>query len=200
MSIPSGIEYSLDDLGKSAIIYVDTRVFSEASILKTAYKLTDDYYIYLSRFSKQPDVFISAELRLKDLSENNMPLLEESCHDFCNILIDQEVRQIIQRETSTLRDTLVQKAFFEGCSSPQIWFILKIYQRNIDNSIYPKKAVADARMAYRDYCDISIEIADETLPKLTIKVKPKYQKNSRKIILEFWNYLLDLSCQIKMKG
>lgn len=78
--------------------------------------------------------------------------------------------------------------------------MLKIFSRNIDNSIYPKKAVADARMAYRNYCVFSIDICNNNLPKLTVKVKPKYQKNSRQIILEFWNYLLDLSCQIKMKG
>ena len=114
MSSPNGIEYSLDDLGKSATICIDTRVFSEASILKTAYKLTDEYYIYLSRFSENPDVFISAELRLKDFSKNSIPLLEESCRKFSNSLIDQEVRQIIQKETSKLRDTLVHKAFFEG--------------------------------------------------------------------------------------
>lgn len=77
--------------------------------------------------------------------------------------------------------------------------MLKKHTRDLDNSIYPKKAVADARMAYRSYCDFSIDAVSDPHPKLTIIVKPKYQDNSHQIIFEFWNYLLDLSCQIKME-
>lgn len=120
MSENSGIEYSLDDLGEYATISVDTRVFSEASILKTAYWLTDDYYIYLSRPHKDPAVLILAELRQKESSENSRDDLEAACRKFCNNLIDQEVRQIVQLETSTLRDSLVKKAFFEGRPLPTV--------------------------------------------------------------------------------
>jgi hypothetical protein len=77
--------------------------------------------------------------------------------------------------------------------------MLKTHPRFIDNTIYPKKAVADARMAYRNYCDFAIDTNGNHLPKLTVTVKPKYQDNSQQIILEFWNYLLDIACQIKME-
>jgi len=77
--------------------------------------------------------------------------------------------------------------------------MLKKHTRDLDNTIYPKKAVADARMAYRNYCDFSIDVTSGPLPKLTITVKPKYQDSSRQITLEFWNYLLGLACQIKME-
>jgi His-Xaa-Ser system protein HxsD len=118
MSDTGGIEYSLDDLGECATICVDTRVFSEASILKTAYWLTDEYYIYLSRDKKEPAIILSAELRLKEPSENSRNLLAIACRKFSNQLIDQEVRQFVQTETSVLRDTLVKKAFFEGHPRP----------------------------------------------------------------------------------
>lgn len=120
MSEISGIEYSLDDLGECATICVDTRVFSEASILKTAYWLTEDYYIYISRSPKDPAVILSAELRQKEPSENSHEMLEAACRKFSNNLIDQEVRQIVQLETSTLRDALVKKAFFEGRPRPTV--------------------------------------------------------------------------------
>jgi len=75
--------------------------------------------------------------------------------------------------------------------------MLKAHARFLDNTLYPKKAVVDARMAYRSYCDFSIDATSSHLPKLTVTVKTKYQDNSHQIILEFWNYLLDLACQIK---
>lgn len=111
------IEYSLDDLGGYATVCIDTRVFSEAAILKTAYWLTDQYYLYLYRDNAHSESILIVELRLKKLGENNAAL-ESACREFSNHLIDQEVRQIVQAETSGLRDSLVQKAFFEG--RPQV--------------------------------------------------------------------------------
>jgi len=109
-----GINYSLDDLGEYATICIDTRVFSETAIMKTAYWLTEEYFIYLSRDTKDPASSLSAELRLKDPAPNTQKLLETACRKFGNHLIDQEVRQVVQTETAAFRDALVQKAFFEG--------------------------------------------------------------------------------------
>lgn len=72
--------------------------------------------------------------------------------------------------------------------------------RNIDNTIYPKKAVSEARMAYREYFDSTIEATTSHTVKLTISVKSKYENNRREVILNFWNYLLDRACQIKAEG
>lgn len=112
-----GVECSLDDLGGYATICVDTRVFSEAAILKTAYWLTDSYFLYLSRDCQDPASKLSVELRLKEPSDNVQQLLKIACREFGNHLLDQEVRQVVQTETAGLRDALVQKAFFEGRSS-----------------------------------------------------------------------------------
>jgi His-Xaa-Ser system protein HxsD len=112
MGSHGGVEYSLDDLGGYATISVDTRVFSEAAILKTAYWLTDQYYLYLFRDNAHPESKLIVELRLKKQGDHNS--LENACRVFSNQLLDQEVRQVVQAETSGLRDSLVQKAFFEG--------------------------------------------------------------------------------------
>lgn len=75
--------------------------------------------------------------------------------------------------------------------------MLKSHCRILDNNLYPKRAVADARTAYRDYCDVRVT-QDNAFLTLTIQVKSKYQKDGHQIILEFWNYLLDISCQMKI--
>lgn len=108
-----GIECSSDDLGEYATICIDTRVFSVAAILKTAYWLTDIYFLYLFRDNQYPASKLTVELRLKEPVENTQSL-EIACREFGNHLLDQEVRQVVQTETAGLRDALVQKAFFEG--------------------------------------------------------------------------------------
>ncbi|NTU72797.1 hypothetical protein HGB07_01320 [Candidatus Roizmanbacteria bacterium] len=77
--------------------------------------------------------------------------------------------------------------------------MLKSNTRRLDNTLYPKKAVAEARMAYRDYCDFLIKKHGNDHVTLTISIKSNYSEHSRQIILEFWNYLLDTSCQVKIE-
>lgn len=107
------VKCSLDNLGGYASICVDTRVFCDTAILKTAYWLTDKFYLYLSMGQEEP-YFLYVEIRLKEKHPNSKEMLEDVCREFNNLLVDQEVRQKILAETSTIRDTLVQKAFFEG--------------------------------------------------------------------------------------
>lgn len=197
MGSHGGVEYSFDDLGGYATISIDTRVFGEAAILKTAYWLTDQYYLYLFRDGTHPESKLIVELRLK--KQGDQIFLENACREFSNNLLDQEVRQTVQAETSGLRDSLVQKAFFEG--RPRAFagqaILINCHSRLIDNSLYPKKAVADAKMAYKDYCNFSVESASGNQVKLTVEVKLNQARDSHEVILGFWNYLLDRSCQIK---
>lgn len=107
------IEWSIDSLGGYATLCIDTRAFSETAILKTAYWFTDKFYLYLSKLQEDP-LFFCVEIRLKAECTDSKETLEITCRDFSNSLIDQEVRQKVLAETSNIRDTLVQKAFFEG--------------------------------------------------------------------------------------
>jgi hypothetical protein len=71
------------------------------------------------------------------------------------------------------------------------------YSRTIDNTIYPRRALADMRQAYREFCQISV--VPGTTPNtatLTIDVRERHAPNARQIVLEAWNYLLDRACQI----
>lgn len=66
---------------------------------------------------------------------------------------------------------------------------------HIDNAIYPKKAVIDAKAAFAPYADFQA-VPDGGGIVLTIKVKQAYISDRCQIFLEFMNYLLDRSIQL----
>jgi len=68
--------------------------------------------------------------------------------------------------------------------------------RVIDNRFYPKKAVAEAKIAYRECCEYSIEPLTGQKAQLSVLVKDKFLNTERDVLLGFWNYLLDRACQI----
>jgi hypothetical protein len=70
--------------------------------------------------------------------------------------------------------------------------------RTIDHTLYPRKALADARQAYREYCSLTVAPVDGEKVRVTIRVKDDYQDNARHVILEFLNYALDRSVQIHL--
>ena len=99
-----------DDLGIFVRISADTGVFSETAIYKTAYWFTDEYYLYLSK--KQANL-LEIEIRPKN-SKTSVDNLKDVCGAFMNYMLDQEVRQKVIQETAAVRETLIQKAFFEA--------------------------------------------------------------------------------------
>ena len=73
------------------------------------------------------------------------------------------------------------------------------YIKIIDNSLYPKRAVAEARQAYREYCDVEVAPAVDGGVELAFSVKPPYANKEREVILNFLNYALDLSMQMHIE-
>lgn len=67
--------------------------------------------------------------------------------------------------------------------------------RYIHNSIYTRKALATTREVYHAYCDIKVRPEKEDRVEITLTVRPEFKGQARQVILEFWNYFLDLSCQ-----
>jgi len=71
------------------------------------------------------------------------------------------------------------------------------YSRFLDNALYPRRALADTRQAYQNYCRFSVTPGlTRDIVTLTIEVKPQHAAHARQITLEAWNYLLDRACQI----
>ncbi len=102
--------HEVDELGAVARVQVESSVYSRVAIFKTAYWFTDRFYVFLSRENESE--LVTIELRAKqELSDGD---LEVACREFCNSLIDQQVRQDVIQETGEIRDMLLRKAFGEG--------------------------------------------------------------------------------------
>lgn len=101
-----GIEH--DVFGSVGVVSVDPSLYTEAAIFKTAYWFTDKFYVFLERTDNDA---IKIELRGKLGSNTD---LVGTCSDFCNSLVDFRVREIVNGETSGIREALIKRAFLEG--------------------------------------------------------------------------------------
>jgi len=72
--------------------------------------------------------------------------------------------------------------------------------RIIDRGIYPRKALSEARHAYRDFFSLTISPIESNQDKVTITVKSEYEHQGKEVILEFLNYLLDRSAEINLEA
>ncbi len=72
--------------------------------------------------------------------------------------------------------------------------------RTIDNALYPRKALQDAREAYGQYCIVRASPLPGGLVGITVAVKPEYGEDARQVVLEFWNFFLDTACQLRFEG
>lgn len=72
--------------------------------------------------------------------------------------------------------------------------------RIIDHALYPRKAVSDARAAYKDYCKVRVEPLAGDRARLTISVLPKHVASDREITLSFLNYALDKAAELQLQA
>jgi len=86
---------------------VDEAIYCRRAILQTCYWFTDRCYIFVSRHD-------SARLAVRLKSKGDPAVIDDLVGEFENALIDNQLRAEIQRETATLRDLIVAKAFAEG--------------------------------------------------------------------------------------
>ena len=103
----SAFDVSADDLGERATVAIDLQVYDKAALFKTAYWFTERAYLYLS--PGESDTVVIVEVRPKTTGDAGIIVRE-----FCNSLIDYQTRQFVLRETATVRDALILRAFSEG--------------------------------------------------------------------------------------
>lgn len=101
-----------DVLGDFAKTSINPAVYSEAAIFKTAYWMTDRFFVFLDR---DPDGRWIVEIRSKAGSAAD---LRDATSEFCNSLIDFRLRDIVNAETGSIREALVRRAFMEGVPKP----------------------------------------------------------------------------------
>lgn len=69
----------------------------------------------------------------------------------------------------------------------------------LDNEIYCRRAVAEARSCFRQYCSVRATPASAGQLELSIAVCRSYRGQAREVVLEFLNYTLDRSIQIELE-
>ena len=104
------VSVDVDELGALARVRIDPSVYSQTAIFKTAYWYTDTCFLFLSRL-KNGEII---EIEVRPKSKVRRDALVRLTREFCNCLIDQQVRQTVIAETGEIRDVLIRKAFFEG--------------------------------------------------------------------------------------
>ena len=82
---------------------VDTALYAKESIVAACYKFTDRFYVH--QHIDGTNVIIVFESKEK----NNVS--DEIVKQFCNELIDQQVRFITNKQFGHIRDLIVEEAF-----------------------------------------------------------------------------------------
>ena len=82
-------------------------------------------------------------------------------------------------------------ASFDSSNPPAI-------SRTVNLTIYSRSALAAAQAAFREHCRVSI--APVASDRLLVSIMPLMTTTEevRTMLLEFWNYFLDRSCQEKL--
>lgn len=86
-------------------VSVDMNVYSIDAVTATSYKYTDRFYVHQQMTDgKKLNVVIEAK-------DCNTPVSSETVKQFCNDLIDQQVRVLVNRDFGHIRDLIVEEAF-----------------------------------------------------------------------------------------
>ncbi|MFZ3211972.1 MAG: His-Xaa-Ser system protein HxsD [Terriglobales bacterium] len=113
----SGVEgfQSEADSEFSATIRLDPRIYSREAILRACYWYARIAYIHLPE-SRDDRLVIRIKLkqRLPTLANPTPISIEEFLGEFCNSLLDFELRRQVEAETSSIRQLILAKAFSES--------------------------------------------------------------------------------------
>jgi len=88
-----------------AKLTINTEIYSIKAIINAAYNFNKDCYLYNEKIS---DSLIETRLKLK---ANSSLSLEKLSDEFCNELINQQIRLNIEKEYGHIRDLIFKKAF-----------------------------------------------------------------------------------------
>ena len=87
------------------LVTIDLKLYSEKAITATIYRYTDKFFVYQSTMSDDDkQVYVNFESKECELDENIVK-------QFCNDLIDQQLREITTEKYGHIRDMIVEEAF-----------------------------------------------------------------------------------------
>lgn len=105
---PNGVGIEVDERGTTAIIKIDSHLYSKDVAIKAAYWLADRCYVHIRRAARGGFV---AEIRTKDGKSGDA--LTAACGEFCNSLIDFALRTSVADQTRNIHEAMLQRAFTE---------------------------------------------------------------------------------------
>ena len=88
--------------GKFQVI-VDMALYAKESLAAACYKFTDSFYVHQQIDGE--NIIVVFE------SKDGNTIMEETVKQFCNELIDQQVRYNTNRQFGHIRDLIVEEAF-----------------------------------------------------------------------------------------
>lgn len=103
------------DSEASATIQLNPRMYSREAILRASYWFTDIAYIRIPD-SAEDHLVLRVEMKhTAPTLENPKPTsIDEFIREFCNSLLDFELRRQIEAETAPVRQLVLAKAFSES--------------------------------------------------------------------------------------
>ena len=87
------------------LLEIDKNIYDTRAVANASYRFTDRCYIYQEPIS---DNIMGVYFKSK---EDTNVLLEKMADEFCNELIDQQIRLNIEKEYGHIRNEIVKKAF-----------------------------------------------------------------------------------------
>ena len=99
----------------SATIYLDPRIYTREAILRTCYWCTAVAWIKVPESpTGRLEVKISLKPNIPTLDNPEPITIERFVAEFCNALLDFELRRQVENETFNLRQLILAKAFSES--------------------------------------------------------------------------------------
>ena len=90
----------------SFILGIDQRLYSKEATMAAAYKFSDRFNILMKTSIADPN-YIDVIFESKDINNSNMEMI----NDFANELLEQQIRQEVEKRFGNLRDEIVKAAF-----------------------------------------------------------------------------------------
>lgn len=90
----------------SITVSLDLRIYSLNAIKKAAYKFTDKYSVLIELIDNDSKVQVLIKSTSKKLDE-----LEHVAQLFCNEVIDQDLREVVAKETEGVKNLIIAQAF-----------------------------------------------------------------------------------------
>ena len=87
-------------------VLVDLKLYTKEALTATCYKYTDSYYVH-QQSSAEEEYMVKVTLE----SKNGNLFSDQIAKQFCNDLIDQQVRYNTSLQFGHIRDLIVEEAF-----------------------------------------------------------------------------------------